>query len=524
MSNQDSDSRTNNNHSKSFAGPNLSQAEQHLRRLLPPAKTPDIFKYKKGRVDTRHTEEVPLPKVPKFSSASSKSVDLHQASNFNQSNLNQPSNFTQSKSQYQTARTQDAGFKEQYKSAPAKTAVHTLKQSSNKSYSGTNKTTSNKSNHSAKKSYQRRSKPCPRKRNTNFRKSDVYQKPVISSRNKAIGIVTKMSEVVIKIDKASTGIKSGEHLEESLNYISRNGDVEAEDENGMVLTKAEMRSRAEEWCAAQDIPDQEEENTRRAADARRLIVSFPPGSDPDTVKEIAHQFGQEFFKDNGFQYISAMHCHDEQHSNEPEHPHVHFVIKAVNDEGKRLNVRKNDLKHMRERLAEICLEHGMAMNATSRAVRGVSSKSKNIERIYNESRTSALGEKARKHQYQAQRDQELINSVKQNQEIPDHEYIQKAKRTRSKIKQQASATCDALSKSEKREDQLLAKGLKAHFDSLNEVQSEQQRRREALKKIIADAKSKKSKAQEQATQSQAQKWAIHRKKQAQAKRNQELER
>lgn len=56
--------------------------------------------------------------------------------------------------------------------------------------------------------------------------------------------------------------------------------------------------------------------------------------------------------------------------NEPDHPHVHVLIKSVSATGKRLNLRKEDLRYLRERFAVLAKQHGIELNATSRAQRG----------------------------------------------------------------------------------------------------------------------------------------------------------
>jgi hypothetical protein len=54
----------------------------------------------------------------------------------------------------------------------------------------------------------------------------------------------------------------------------------------------------------------------------------------------------------------------------PPHPHVHLVVKAVSEQGQRLNIRKATLRYWREQFATHLREHGVAANATERAVRG----------------------------------------------------------------------------------------------------------------------------------------------------------
>lgn len=177
---------------------------------------------------------------------------------------------------------------------------------------------------------------------------------------------------------------------EALDYIARNGSLDFLDRDGNRLDRIAQRNLIKEWCDDQDVPKSEAEITgRRAADARRMIISCPAGTDPEKVMAAAQQFGQKFLRENGFDYVCALHCHSPEHPNEPEHPHVHFSIKTINQDEQRLNVRKNDLKFMRERFAAIAKEHGIIMNATPRAIRGKTEKAKPLEQIHQERREAA---------------------------------------------------------------------------------------------------------------------------------------
>ena len=53
-----------------------------------------------------------------------------------------------------------------------------------------------------------------------------------------------------------------------------------------------------------------------------------------------------------------------------DHPHVHVVVKAVSEQGQRLNIKKATLRAWRQQFASNLRELGVAANATERAVRG----------------------------------------------------------------------------------------------------------------------------------------------------------
>jgi hypothetical protein len=63
------------------------------------------------------------------------------------------------------------------------------------------------------------------------------------------------------------------------------------------------------------------------------------------------------------------------HTDEP-HPHVHMVVKAMSEQGIRLNIRKATLEGWRIELARHLRERGIQANASARAIRGHSRTTK----------------------------------------------------------------------------------------------------------------------------------------------------
>jgi len=62
-------------------------------------------------------------------------------------------------------------------------------------------------------------------------------------------------------------------------------------------------------------------------------------------------------------------CAPKGHTDEP-HPHVHLVLRATSEDGRRLNIRKATLRHWRSQFAQQLRELDVPANATERAVRG----------------------------------------------------------------------------------------------------------------------------------------------------------
>jgi hypothetical protein len=94
------------------------------------------------------------------------------------------------------------------------------------------------------------------------------------------------------------------------------------------------------------------------------MFSMPAGTPPDKVLAAVKNFAREEF---GLKHRYGMVLH----TDEP-HPHVHMVVKAVSEQGVRLNIRKATLREWRREFARHLRALGVAANATDRGVRGVS--------------------------------------------------------------------------------------------------------------------------------------------------------
>lgn len=189
-----------------------------------------------------------------------------------------------------------------------------------------------------------------------------YSKPAPTKkpagREKLEATLKKAPEVMVKI---SGGGKDMRGIKAHLDYISRNGDVDLEDEQGRVHQgKEDVRDVRDDW-KGNGIPY--ESGNRR--EAFNIVLSMPPGTDRASVKDAARAFAAEMFDNH--QYVFA--AHDDE-----KHPHVHLAVKAMDKDGIRLNPRKADLQHWRESFADKLREQGIEANATPRRARGVVQK------------------------------------------------------------------------------------------------------------------------------------------------------
>ena len=175
-----------------------------------------------------------------------------------------------------------------------------------------------------------------------------------AGREKLAATVRKAPEVMVKI---SGGGKDMRSIKAHMDYISRNGEVELEDEQGRIhLGKEDVRDVRDDWRGG-GIPY--EDGKKR--EAFNIVLSMPPGTDRKSVTDAAREFAKSEFGGN-FHYVFA--THDDE-----KHPHVHLCVNAQGIDGTRLNPRKTDLQRWREGFAEALREHGIEANATPRLLR-----------------------------------------------------------------------------------------------------------------------------------------------------------
>lgn len=170
-------------------------------------------------------------------------------------------------------------------------------------------------------------------------------------------------EVMVKITNKASSAQGIGAVRRHLRYISRNGQVDLEDQNGNSISGLDaLRGLTKTWqLGGWGIPDT---STRR--EVFNILLSMPPGTNRQAVRDAARDFAALEFGD-GRQYVFA--AHDDE-----AHPHVHLSVQVRGPDGRRLNPRHEDLRRWRERFAEQLRAHGVEANATSRRTRGVTQR------------------------------------------------------------------------------------------------------------------------------------------------------
>src|ERR1700679_1317084 len=178
-------------------------------------------------------------------------------------------------------------------------------------------------------------------------------------------------EAVVKVlPRGSNDLKAvGKHLD----YIGRNGKLELETDDGERVSGRAGRTLLDDWDL--DIDDLRHQPTLAATKGRKppklvhkLMFSMPLGTPPDKVLGAVRNFAREEFWGQ-HRYALTL------HTDEP-HPHVHLVLKAVSEQGVRLNIKKATLRHWRSEFARNLRLLGVEANATARVVRGETRKGK----------------------------------------------------------------------------------------------------------------------------------------------------
>jgi hypothetical protein len=192
-------------------------------------------------------------------------------------------------------------------------------------------------------------------------------------------------EVMVKV--LSGGATSCKAVRRHLEYIGRKGDVELRTDDGDGIRSREGAGHLpEDW----DLDLDEAGATRqlgRGTKAKpprlvhKLVFSMPPGTNPEKVYTAVQSFCREEF---ALKHRYVMALHTDEH-----HPHVHVVLRASDELGKRLNIKKAHLKEWREKFAAHLRDQGVTANATPRTSREAGHKTQRLATYWKERREAA---------------------------------------------------------------------------------------------------------------------------------------
>ena len=224
-------------------------------------------------------------------------------------------------------------------------------------------------------------------------------------RQKLQAMVRRSPQVVVKLVRAPKGMKG---ISNNLTYISRDGQLEIEDQDGqVVLGKEAVADLKAEWRDG-GMPIAADSTMR---DAFHLVLSMPTQTDPLSVQRAARDFANREF--SGFQYAMVLHTFETDPDPHPSpHPHVHLTVKAAGLDGVRLNPRKADLQRWREGFAEALREHGIEATTTSRIHRTTHDRWK-VQHLHDRSTKAKLLDRQKRVTHMPRKQREVMHHYEQ---------------------------------------------------------------------------------------------------------------
>jgi len=218
-------------------------------------------------------------------------------------------------------------------------------------------------------------------------------------------MVRRAPQVMVKLVRAPKGMKG---ISNNLTYISRDGLLEIEDQDGQVIKGNEaVADLKTEWRDG-GMPIAADSTMR---DAFHLVLSMPQQTDPLSVQRAARDFAKREF--SGFQYAIVLHTYETDPDPHPSpHPHVHLTVKAAGLDGIRLNPRKADLQRWREGFAEALREHGIEATTTSRLHR-TNQERWTVRHLHEASRKGDTLERLKRTTRRHRRAQEVMRNYEQ---------------------------------------------------------------------------------------------------------------
>ncbi|TYL88761.1 relaxase/mobilization nuclease domain-containing protein [Bradyrhizobium rifense] len=274
-------------------------------------------------------------------------------------------------------------------------------------------------------------------------------------------IVRRAPEVMVKITGRTKDVA---HLKSHLAYITRNGELDAETEQGATLAgRSGLKDLQQRW---EDDAGLDDKRRRDGSISINIILSMPAGTDAVAVKDSARAFAIETFGDN-HDYVFVQHL-------DGKHPHVHLTVRSLGHNGKRLNPRKADLQVWRERFAGELRLRGIAAEATPRRTRG---------RVRKADRGAVLAMRKRKITPDVDRlaRQEVLSEVRGGK-AAKHPWDEQTKSRQDAIRRRYLDNAAELQRSGEAADHALARQIRQFVDDMPAIET----RRHALKNELAE--------------------------------------
>lgn len=183
-------------------------------------------------------------------------------------------------------------------------------------------------------------------------------RPGSGGRRRVERLVAGAPEVVVKVSGSLHGRTA---LRAHIDYISRTGALDLEDDQGWRLTgKKDQDELVADWTAEAEVS----QGRRRSSPlGHSMVLSMPAGGDPARVHDAARAFARDTFGER-HEYVFVLHT-------DRQHPHVHLVVRSRGLQQERFNPGRRQLHAWRETFASHLRERGIEAQATWRSERGI---------------------------------------------------------------------------------------------------------------------------------------------------------
>ena len=184
-----------------------------------------------------------------------------------------------------------------------------------------------------------------------------------AAKAKLARVTAAVPEVMVKV---SGRTRDSGHLKAHMEYITRNGKVEADTDYGRIKGKEVVNDLHADW-SDDEVIYKGQHNVRRAPLSVNLVLSMPPGVDREAFRNAVRDFVDAEIRPR-VDVIVAFH-------DDTMHPHAHVTVRGRQHNGRTFNPGKPVLEHYRERFAAALRARGIEAEATPRFARGRTMKS-----------------------------------------------------------------------------------------------------------------------------------------------------
>ncbi len=297
----------------------------------------------------------------------------------------------------------------------------------------------------------------------------------LSVREKALGIARGFPEVVIKVESpvrkgVKTQLKGFRKLVDAARYISRDGTIALENQDGMMLQgKDEILRELEGWRDLSDIPP--DETGPRAA--TRMVLSLRGAFDRKAFRSACRAWARDVLGE----YDWVMCAHEDTAT-----PHVHLILRSRNlYTGLSFGCGLTEFQRMREKFVLHLRSFGIEANATTRRARGEGPVRRSQGTIY----AMRRGETPKSRQKAEDDARRFVTDVLHGKPLPQSEVLTKARAAQAEVKRQAFAYARSLLATGNEEDARLARDFARHYENLPVMESLSER---TLRFILEEAK------------------------------------